>query len=309
MYQLSQFGILMILFAGLGLSAGAATLRVIATTSVIADVARVVGGPDVDVQTLIPQGVDPHAFDPAPRDMMRLLEADLVLANGLGLETFLQKILDAAGVGQSNKLVIVSSGREPRGCSEHAHEAEDKHHHHDTDPHVWFDPTWVQLWADNIAAAFASRDPVNADAYHARALAFRAELDALDAELRAAINTIPSDRRVLVTDHEEFGYLADRYEIRVVGAILPNLSTLAEPSARELASLQRAMHESGARIIVVGHSANPALATRLARDVGARVIRLQTHTLGPAGSPTERYISFMRHNVERLVEAWHELQP
>ncbi len=324
MYQFHRlFRFVLILSAIAWSASDAAPLRVIATTTLIADAARAVGGPDADVTALIPPGTDPHAFDPGPRDMARLLSSDLVLANGLGLETFLQKILDAAGVGQSNKLVIVSSGREPRGgCSGHDHDGEDEsesenegeddqrhHHHHDADPHVWFDPTWVQLWTENIAAAFAARDPANADAYRARAAAFRADLDALDAELRAAIDAIPAERRVLVTDHDEFGYLADRYEIRVVGAILPNVTTVAEPSARELAALQRAMRESGTRVIVVGHSANPALAERLARDVGARVIRLQTHTLGPAGSPTAHYIGFMRHNVERLVEAWRETQP
>lgn len=298
-------------------ASSAAPLRVVATTSLIADAARAVGGPDADVTALIPPGTDPHAFDPGPRDMARLLAADLVLANGLGLETFLQKILDAAGVAQANKLVIVSDGREPRvGCTGHDHDGEDEneddqrhHHHHDVDPHVWFDPSWVQLWAENIADAFSARDPASADAYRARAAAFRAALDALDAELRAAIDAIPAERRVLVTDHDEFGYLADRYGIRVIGAILPNVTTVTEPSARELAALQRAMRESGARVIVVGHSANPALAERLAGDVGARVIRLQTHTLGPAGSPTAHYIGFMRHNVERLVEAWRETQP
>lgn len=295
-------------------SSYAGPLRVVATTSLIADAARAVGGAEVDVSALIPAGTDPHAFEPSPRDMARILSSDLVLANGLGLETFLERILDAVGVAHANKLVIVSDGREPRrGCAGHRHESEgedkDGHHHHEADPHVWFDPSWVQLWAENIAEAFAARDPANADAYRARAATFRAELDALDTELRSAIETIPAERRLLVTDHDEFGYLADRYGIRVIGAILPNVTTVAELSARELAVLQRTMRESGARVIVVGHSANPAQAERLARDVGALIMRLQTHTLGPAGSPTAHYIGFMRHTIERLVEAWRETQP
>jgi zinc/manganese transport system substrate-binding protein/manganese/iron transport system substrate-binding protein len=286
-------------------TAQAAPLRVVATTSLIADVARAVGGPDAEVAPLIPSHVDPHAFDPSPRDMARLQEADLILANGLGLETFLDKILDASGARQGGRLVVVSDGRAPRGCeSDHAHDEEHHDHDHgDVDPHVWFDPTWVQLWTDNIAKAFAARDPDNADVYRARAAAYRAQLDALDNELRAAFDAIPPERRLLVADHDEFGYLADRYGLRVIGAILPNVTTVAEASARELAALQRAMRESGARVIAVGHSANPALAERLARDVGARVIRLRTHGLGEPGAADDSYIGFMRQIAGQIADA------
>ncbi len=302
MYQFVIRLVSLVLAAAAAAAVEAAPLRVIATTSILADVARAVGAPDAEVSALIPGTVDPHAFDPGPRDMARLQEADLVLANGLGLETFLDKILAAGGARRADRLVVVSEGREPRGCDKDP-DAENDHAHGEADPHVWFDPTWVQLWADNIATAFAARDPANADAYRARADAYRAELEALDADLRATFDAIPPERRALVTDHDEFGYLADRYGLRIIGAILPNVTTVAEVSARELAALQRTMRETGVRVIVVGHSANPALADRLARDLGAHVIRLHTHALGPAGSPTDSYLGFMRHNAGQLAAA------
>ena len=288
-----------------GRAAEAAAVRAVATTSLIADVARIVGGPDVEVTALIPPDTDPHAFDPTPRDLARLLGADLVLANGLGLETFLDKVLQA-GASSRQSIIVVSEGRTPRGCSAEEHHA---HDHGEHDPHVWFDPTWVQLWADNIAAAFAARDPDRAADYRGRADAYKAELDQLDAWIRATFDAIPAERRVVVTDHDEFGYLADRYALTVVGALLPTVTTVAEASARSLADLQARMRDTGARVIVVGHSASPALAEQVARDIGGRVIRLRTHTLGAPGSAMESYIGFMRDNVRALAEALREDTP
>lgn len=291
-------------FAG-GRAAEAAAVRAVATTSLIADVARAVGGADVEVTALIPPDTDPHAFDPTPRDLARLHGADLVLANGLGLETFLDKVLEA-GASSRQSIVIVSEGRTPRGCGAEEHHA---HDHGEHDPHVWFDPTWVQQWADNIAAAFATRDPERAGDYRRRADAYKAELDQLDAWIRAEFSSIPAERRVVVTDHDEFGYLADRYALTVVGALLPTVTTVAEASARSLADLQARMREAGARVLVVGHSASPALAEQVARDVGGRVIRLRTHTLGAPGGETATYIGFMRENVRALAEALREGGP
>lgn len=314
MYQYQKYGWLLLGSALLAGRVDAAHLRVVATTSLIADVARAVGGDNANVSELIPRATDPHAFDPTPREMARLQTADVVLANGLGLESFLEKILAADGAKQADRLVIVSTGRAPRGNAHHHEseeeaESEEEHHHGETDPHVWLDPTWVQLWADNIAAAFAARDPGNADAYRSRAKAYQGELNALDDWMRNQLAPIPPARRVIVTDHDEFGYLADRYGITVTGALLPNFTTVTEVSARGLADLQDKMRTSGARVIVVSHSANPAMAERVARDTGGRVIRLYTHSLGPPGSETATYLDLMRYNLRTLADALQETTP
>lgn len=326
---------------GLGIAeAQKPPVKAVATTTFIADIARRIGGPDAAVDVLIPPGADPHAFELSPRDLGRLTQADLVFANGLGLETFLEKVFAASHADREGKLVVVSAGRRPRmPCeTEHLHpdrevergedevvakdskhdspqeeseepvshphdipEAEHEHHHH-TDPHVWFDPTWVQLWATNIADAFARRDPARAENYRGRAKEVQLSLERLDEEIRALFERIPAERRVLVTDHDEFGYLADRYGIRVLGAILPNVTTVADVSARELAGLARRMRAEGARVIVVSHTANPALAEQLARDVGGRVVRVRTHGLGEG----ETYEDFMRRLARELADAMGE---
>lgn len=309
MYQLRTLSMLLLLALFARAESMASPLHVVATTPILADVARTVAGDAARVETLLPPDADPHAFEPSPRDLARLASADLVIANGLGLEAFLHKILEAGKIDGS-RLVIASEGRAPRGCEGHEHAEDDHGHDHgEHDPHVWLDPTWVQLWAQNIAEALAARDPAGAEGYRARARAFSTKLDALDAELQELFGSIPPERRVVVTDHEEFGYLADRYGIRVVGAILPNVSTVAEVSARDLAALQRAMREVGARVIVVGHTANPAVAERLARDTGAQVVRLRTHALGPQGSGTDSYIGLMRDIAQKLVSAWRADSP
>ncbi len=301
MYQY-QIGcrIAALLFLGAA-GAGAGPVRVVATTSIIGDVARAVAGADAEVVDLIPASADPHAFDPTPRDLARLQRADLILANGLGLETFLEKALDAGGARAGGRLRIVNEGRAPRRAA-HAFDAAHGHDHED-DPHVWFDPTRVKGWADTIARALAELAPGQATAFQGRAAAYRNALDELDAWIRAEVDRVPPGQRVIATDHDELGYFADRYGVTIVGALLPNVTTVAEISARSRAALQARMRETGARVIVVGHAVNPALAGQLAADIGGRVVPLRTHGLGAPGSPTGSYLDFMRHNVRALMDA------
>lgn len=299
-----RFGALCALL--LATTAAAAPLRIVATTSLIADVARAVGGSGVEVAELIPRAVDPHAYEPTPRDMAQLQKSDVVFANGLGLETFLDRVLAAGGATQADKLVVVSSGRAPRTGEPLEEEIHGGHDHGETDPHVWFDPTWVQRWAENIATTLAARDPAHADAYQQRASAYGEQLAELDAWMREQFDSVPAAQRVIVTEHDEFGYLADRYGITVVGTLLPNFNSLTESSARALVALQKQMQTNAARVVVVSFSANSALAERLARDTGARVVRLYTHSLGPAGSETADYLGFMRFTTRTLTEALRE---
>lgn len=309
MYQYQKY--VWLLLAGLVFTAHAngAPLRVMATTSLIADVVKAVGGADVEVSELIPRTIDPHAYEPTPRDMARLQKADLVFANGLGLETFLDRVLSAGGATQADKLVIVSHGRAPRTGEPHHRDATHGHDHGETDPHVWFDPTWVLVWVDTIQATLSSHDPEHAESYLLRANAYREQLTALDGWMREQMESIPPARRTIVTEHDEFGYLTDRYGIAVIGTLLPNFTALTESSARALASLQQQMQKSHARVIVVSYSANSTMAEQLARDTGGRVVRLYTHSLGPEGSETATYLHFMRFTTKTLVKALREGTP
>jgi ABC-type Zn uptake system ZnuABC Zn-binding protein ZnuA len=286
--------------------APARPLRLVATTTFVADTVRRVAGPDATLAVLLPPDLDPHAYEPSPRDAVTLAGADVVFQNGLGLEHFLADLLRTAGEGRAPaRIISVSDGIAARRMGDHGldHEEEHGHEHGELDPHVWLNPLHVATWTRNIERTLAELDPAHATAYAERAAAYRAELEALDERVRQAVAAVPESQRRFVTDHEEFGYFAERYGFEVVGAIIPSVSTLAEPSARDLAGLERALRASGTRVIVVGAAGHDAVAQRLAGDTGARVVPLYTCALGGPGSPAATYVDYLELNVRRLVAA------
>ena len=299
---------LCMLLVGWGLAAQAAPVaRVMATTTLLADVVRAVAGPDLPVAALLPVDTDPHAFTPTPREVARLAEADLVFVNGLGLEGFLGDLLAVAGTG---RVVVASRTITPRVLEEEDGEAHGEEGHVHTaacrhegaeDPHVWFDPIQVQAWTDVIAAALAARYPDQADGFRTRAAAYRARLQELDTWARGRLAGLPPARRRLVTDHNAFGYFAARYDFTVVGCVLPGFSTAAETSARDLARLHDLVRASGVKAIFVEQAAEPAVAGRLAAATGAHLLTLPACSLsGPAG-PAPTYEAYFRHVVETVA--------
>jgi ABC-type Zn uptake system ZnuABC Zn-binding protein ZnuA len=288
------------LLAGCGLPESAANnasekLLVVATTTLVADVVRQVGGNQIEVQTLLPVGADPHSFQPTPQDLARLSKAELIFINGVGLEEFMTGYLENSG-SQAQQFVV-SEGIEllPSHPSEQEHTA--------GDPHTWTDPNLVMQWSDNIARALSEADPANAAAYQANAHAYRTELAELDTWIREQVATLPPEQRKLVTDHLVLGYFAARYGFTQVGAILPSVSTASEPTAQELAALQDMIAAQGVKAVFVGTTINPALAERLAEDTGAQLVRIYTGSLSEAGGPASTYLDFMRFNVRAFVEA------
>lgn len=275
-------------------------LRVVATTSIVADVVQNIGGEMIDLTTLMPLGADPHAFEPTPQNMAAIANAHVVFANGAGLETFLEPILDSADAG--NKIVLVSSGValllfNATGTQEHEDE------HGGADPHTWFDPGNVTVWIRNIENSLAALDPANAVRYKANANAYAAQLVELDSWIRAQTAQIPGANRKLVTDHTVFTYFAAQYGFEQAGAVLPGYSTLASPSAKELASLEDAVRAQGVKAIFVGRTANSTLSERLAQDIGIRLVFVYTGSLGEVGSPGDTYLGMMRANVGAIVDA------
>jgi len=270
----------------------AAPLRVAATTSIVGDVVRAIGGDGVIVTVLLPAGADPHAFEPTPKEMASLGDVQTIFANGAGLETFLDSLLASVGV----PIVSVSDGIAFRGFAQGSEEQ-------GVDPHVWFDPMNVIVWTESIARQFATLDPANAEGYATRALAYEQELKDLDVWIVEAVAAIPRERRKLVSDHEAFGYFVDRYGFDDVGTVIPGLSTLAEPSAQGLAALEDAIREHGVPAIFVGVSVNPALAEQVAQDTGARIVFLYTGALSGTAGPAGTYLDLMRYDVRTIVQA------
>lgn len=284
-------------------------LNVIATTSIVADVVHNVGGDKINLTTLLPLGADPHSFEPTPADLARVSGVHVIFANGLGLEEFLAEMIENAG-GKA-PVVEVSDGLTARRFAEgdeheegEEHEGtEENHHHEGGDPHTWTSPANVEVFVRNIEQALSALDPANAAAYKANAQAYIAQLDELDGWVKAEIETIPAENRKLVTDHTAFGYYADRYGLEQVGAIIPSFTTVAEPSARELAQLQDVIGQYKIKAVFVAETVNPELAERLARDTGVALVTLYGGSLGGPGSGAETYLAYTRYNTTAIVNA------
>ncbi len=298
--------LLLLTSCGAGTTSPADTrLQVVATTSIVADVLRQVGGDHVNVTLLLPLGTDPHTFEPRPADAVALAETQIVFANGAGLEEFLEPLLESTGA--ADKLVEVSAGIELLAFEEGHHEGEEtegeEHHHEGGDPHTWMDPNNVLMWVDNILAALSAADPEHAAAYQSNAEAYAVSLIDLDAWIRTQVAQIPIENRSLVSDHAVFGYFTAEYGFTQVGTITGSFSSAAAPSAQELAILEDSIRLYAVKAVFVGEAVNQALAAQVAQDTGVELVPLYHASLTDSDGPAPTYLAFMRINVERIVEA------
>lgn len=292
--------------------ADSGALRVIAAETFLADIAQRVAGERVTVEALMPLGLDPHAFEPTPRDVTRIAESDVLIVNGGGFEGWLEEVLKNAG---GNAAVIEASAgltnRTPAEAEdahadeeESGHEGEEAHDHGESDPHFWLDPLNVIVYVENIRDGLSQADPQGKELYAQNAAAYIEELRALDAEIRAQVETIPPERRVLVTNHESFGYFADRYGFTLAGAVIPSANSSAETSARQLAALIDTIRQSGAPAIFLETGANPKLAEQIAAETGVQVVTgLYTHSITTPEGDAPSYLAMMRRNAELITAA------
>ncbi len=271
-------------------------LQVVATTTIVGDVVAQVGGDQIELTLLLPVGTDPHSFEPSPQDIARVAGAQVVFANGAGLEPFLDNLLDSAGA--LDRVVYVSEGVAHRASDEHA-----DHDHAEMDPHTWMDPNNVMIWVQRIEEALSEADPAHAAEYHRNAENYLADLKELDAWIRQQTARVPLENRKLVTDHALFGYFADTYGFEQIGALVPGFSSIAEPSAQDLAKIEDAIRAYGVEAVFVGNTVNPTLAERVAEDTGVELVFVYTGSLGEPGGEAGSYLDYMRYNVTAFVNA------
>jgi zinc/manganese transport system substrate-binding protein len=297
---------------------------VVVTTPILGDVVASALGDAADVRVVMPRGADPHAFEASARQIAEMGDASLVVANGLGLESQLQEALEAAE-GDGVPVLEVAPELDPidfdvehdheeheddashEGDEEHEDdEAGDEHDHGELDPHVWFDPSRMADAVPLIVDAFLDAAPdANPDEVRATADAFADELRALDAEVEEVLADIPADQRILVTNHDNLGYLADRYGFEVLGVVVPGGDTLAAPSAGALDELVEEIEHHDAPAVVTDEGVASDLADALAQeaDTEVAVVALYTDTLGDEGGESGTYVEMMRTNAERIAEA------
>jgi len=285
-----------------GNTAESARLRVVATTTIVADVVKNVAGDQVDLHVLVPAGVDEHSFQYTPEDVARVTDADVIFMNGAGLETFMKPLLENAG--QHAKVVSISDGISLKQAAPEDEPLAQKGTRsvQAYDPHVWMDPNNVMVWTQNIAAALAELDAPHASEYQANASSYRQNLAELDRWIQQQAAQIPEANRQLVTVHQIFTYFADRYGFKQIGAIIPSYSTEAEPTAQQLAALEDAIRHFGVKAIFVGNTVNPNLAKEVASDTNVHLTPIYTGSL-TNGSPAGTYLDYMHFNVDAIVQA------
>jgi zinc/manganese transport system substrate-binding protein len=271
---------------------GGAGLEVVATTTQVADFARVVGGDRVRVTSLIKPNVDAHDYEPSPADLDAIARADVVLKNGVGLEAWLDDTIQSSGF--QGPVVDTSQGvtlRRDEGG--------------EPDPHIWQDPRNAQRMAANVERALAAAAPAAAPRFAANLAAYTGALKALDAEVARQVDSLANKK--LVTNHDAFGYYLDRYGLELVGSVIPSADTSAELSGRDIRDLVARIKATKVKAVFTEASLPARAAETIAREAGVKVVAgegaLYGDSLGPPGSDADTYLKMIRHNTATIVSA------
>jgi manganese/zinc/iron transport system substrate-binding protein len=278
----------------------AGPLRVVATTTVVADLVRVIGGSDVELESLMGAGVDPHLYAPSAGDVRRMSSAQAVFYNGLHLEGKMSEVLKQMGRRGVTTVAVAE-------CVPEAELITSASYSGVSDPHVWFD---VELWmraAECVRDELAALDPENASGYAERGTAYLGELAELDLWVAENIATIPVERRVLVTAHDAFSYFGRAYDIEVRGLL--GISTATEAGTADVTELAGFIESRKIPAIFIESSVSPRYVEALQQAVAARNFEvsiggsLYSDALGEPGGPAASYVGTVRSNVDTIVGA------
>lgn len=273
-------------------------LPVVASFSILADVVRLVGGDRIEVRALVGPDQDAHVYQPTPDDVRAVAAARVVVTNGLGFEGWIDRLIKASDTRAAR--VVATAGirtRQMAGGDGHGHS-----HGKLVDPHVWHDPRRMAAYARTIADGLALADPAGADAYKANAAAFAERAAAADAWAEGEFAKVPLPKRKVITSHDAFGYLAERYKLTLASP--RGISTEAEPSAKGIAALIRQIREQKIKAVFIENITDRRLVDQLAKEAGAVVGgRLYSDALSAPGGPAATWESLFRSNVGLLTSA------
>ena len=266
---------------------------VAATTTQIQDFVKNVGGGRVTVSGILKPNVDPHDYEPTVEVANAIAKADIVFVHGVGLDAWMDKTVKTGNA--KAPVITATSGIKLLKGDENEPEG---------DPHLWFDPTLVQIMVTNIADALAKVDPANAATYQANAKAYGDQLTQFDNQLKGIFNQVPKEQRKLVTNHDAFQYLAKRYDLTIVGAVIPSISDSAEPSAKQVNDLIDTIKKEKVKAIFAETSANPTVARQVAKETGIAIIdTLYGDTMGEPGSDADTYLKMMAYDATTIANA------
>jgi zinc/manganese transport system substrate-binding protein len=270
-------------------------LPAVATFSILADLVKNVGGDRVEVATLVGPNGDVHVYSPTPADVKKLSAAKVIFVNGLGLEGWIDRLIGASGA--SAPVIVASAGVTPREIADKRDAG-----HATPDPHAWQSVANAKIYVGNIRDGLIRADPAGKDGYDANAKMYLGKLEALDAEVKAAIAKIPADRRKVITTHYAFGYFGDAHGLAFIAP--EGLSTDAEPSAKDIATVIAQIRREKIPAVFMENIADPRLMREIASETGAAIGgTLYSDALSPPSGPAGTYIDMMRHNVGEFEKA------
>jgi len=263
-------------------------MNVVASFSILGDFVKNVGGDRVDVTTLVGPNGDVHVYTPAPADAKKIADAKLLVINGLGLEGWLPRLLQASG--SKAPIVTATRGIAPLKFGS------------DADPHAWQSVANAKIYVANIRDALRGADPADAAIFAANTQAYLTKLDALDREVREATAQIPEPRRKVISTHDAFGYFAAAYGIEFIAPL--GVSTESEASARDIAGIISQIKAQKIPAVFLENISDPRLIERISAETGARVGgTLYSDSLTDEKGPVPTYIELVRHNIKALTSA------
>ena len=263
-------------------------LNVVASFSILGDFVKNVGGDKVNVTTLVGPNGDVHVYTPAPDDARKVADAKLVIVNGLGLEGWLPRLLQSSG--SKAMIVVASKGVAPLQVGS------------DADPHAWQSVANAKIYVGNISDALIAADPADAEGFRANAAGYLSELDGLDAEVRADVAKVPSERRKVISTHGAFGYFAKAYGVEFIAPL--GVSTETEPSARDVAGIISQVRAGKIPAVFLENMSDPRLVRQIASETGAKVGgTLFSDALTDEKGDAPTYIALARHNIKALTSA------
>lgn len=317
------------------LSVQAEPLRVVSSFSILNDMVKEIGGDKVMASTIVPANGDAHSFEPRPSDAKTLASAQLLVINGLEFESWLPRLQQAAGY--KGPQIVATEGITPLAfeggqhdhtghdhdhdhdhepAHDHAHDhqhADEKdhsghahsHQHGSQDPHAWQSLGLAQIYVRNISKGLEQVDPANAEYYQRRAKDYAQRLQELDDSIKTRLQAVPVDKRKVITSHDAFSYMGKAYDIRFIPLV--GVSSQAEPSARDIATIIQQARSEQIQAIFVENTVSAKLVEQVARETGAKVGgTLYSDALGAPGSGVDTYLGMMRSNTDQLIKA---LQP
>ena len=279
----------------LNTASAAENLRVVASFSILADLTRQIGGSAVSVQVLVGPDGDAHTYDPRPKDLRTLMQAGLLVRNGLGLEGWMDRLTGAAGF--KGKVVVAAEHVTTRTMTENGGAIA-------TDPHAWQDPRNAILYVQAITRGLTEADPANAVRYRDAAARYAAKIGQTDDWIEATLASIAAGQRRIITTHDAFGYYGARYGVEFLSA--EGISTEFEPSAKAIAALVRQIKREQVRTVFIENMTSPRMAQMLARETGAVLGgTVYSDALSPPNGPAATYLDMLRHNTTLFAAAMH----